>query len=98
MKVAILAEQNFNLIDGSTIWLLNICKLISLQSDFDPVLLISHPLTNRVLANELPERVKIVDMTMVAEATGLPADKMHPRAAPTAPPDYCFGGFLPAFS
>ena len=54
MKVAVLAEQNFNLIDGSTIWLLNVCKLLALQSDFDTDLVLTHRLENRVLADELP--------------------------------------------
>ena len=84
MKIAILAEQNFNLIDGSTIWLLNICKLLALQPDFHPVLVLSHPLTNRVLADELPEEVELVDTTMISDASSLPSDKLAPRHAPEA--------------
>ncbi|MEQ6250924.1 glycosyltransferase family 4 protein [Sulfitobacter sp. HNIBRBA3233] len=70
MKIAVLAEQNFNLIDGSTIWLLNVCKLLALQPDFEVTLLLSHRLENRVLADEVPERIRIVDMAGIAAVTG----------------------------
>lgn len=60
MKLAVLAEQNFNLIDGSSIWLLNLCKLLSRQDDLQVTLLLSHALDNRVLADELPPAICIV--------------------------------------
>lgn len=78
MKIAILAEQNFNLIDGSTIWLLNVCKLLALQSDLDPVLMLSHPLTNRVLADELPARVRVVDLAEWRATAGFADEAMRP--------------------
>lgn len=80
MKVAILAEQNFNLIDGSTIWLLNVCKLLAMQSDLEPVLMLSHPLTNRVLADGLPERVRVVDLTEWRDVAGFADEAMTPAA------------------
>ena len=84
MRVAILAEQNFSLIDGSSIWLLNVCKLIALQHDLDPVLVLSHPLTDRLLANELPERVKVVQLEDVPQFTNLSSGRLDPGSAPLA--------------
>lgn len=84
IKVAILAEQNFSLIDGSTIWLLNVCKLIALQHDFDPVLILSHPLTNHLLANELPERVKVVQLEDIAQGAPFSTGRLDPGSAPLA--------------
>lgn len=71
MKVAVLAEQNFNLIDGSTIWLLNVCKLLALQSDFDTDLLLTHPLKNPVLAGELPSNIRMRDANLLLETAGV---------------------------
>lgn len=71
MKIAILAEQNFNLIDGSTIWLLNVCKLLALQDDFEIDLLLTHPLHTPVLASELPDSVRIRDANILLETAGL---------------------------
>ena len=70
MRIAILAEQNFNLIDGSTIWLLNLCKLLALQPDFNVTLLLSHPLENRVLADELPDNIEVLDIRAIGALTG----------------------------
>jgi glycosyltransferase involved in cell wall biosynthesis len=70
MKVAVLAEQNFNLIDGSTIWLLNVCKLLAMQEDFDSHLLLSHPLTDPVLARELPAGLRLIGADQLLEAAG----------------------------
>ncbi len=70
MKVVVLAEQNFNLIDGSTIWILNVCKLLALQPDFETVLLLGHKLENRALADELPAAVTVVDMAETGRLTG----------------------------
>ncbi|MCQ0090549.1 hypothetical protein [Roseovarius sp. M141] len=80
MKIAVLAEQNFNLIDGSTIWLLNVCKLLALQPDFDTTLLLSHRLTDRVLADEVPANIRIVDMDDIAALTGAPQDRLDADA------------------
>ena len=71
MKVAVLAEQNFNLIDGSTIWLLNVCKLLSTQADFQTELLLTHPLENPVLAGELPGNIRIRDANILLETAGV---------------------------
>src|SRR5690554_6464069 len=76
MKIAILAEQNFNLIDGSTIWLLNVCKLLAMQPDLEPVLMLSHLLTNRVLADELPPRVRVVDLAEWRATAGFAEEAM----------------------
>lgn len=76
MKVAILAEQNFNLIDGSTIWLLNVCKLLAMQQDLELDLLLTHPLEDRVLAQELPERVKAIGADVLLETAGLAAVRL----------------------
>ncbi|MGR3617172.1 MAG: glycosyltransferase family 4 protein [Paracoccaceae bacterium] len=65
MKIALLAEQNFNLIDGSTIWLLNTCKLLSMQRDFDVDLLLSQPLITDVLTRELPANINVTDATQL---------------------------------
>lgn len=62
MKIAILAEQNFNLIDGSTIWLLNVCKLLALTPDIQATLILSHQLDNTVLADEVPKNIQIIDV------------------------------------
>lgn len=72
MKVAVLAEQNFNLIDGSTIWLLNICKLLARQPDFETILILSHPLVDRVLADELPPEIVVRDPGDLIRMGGLP--------------------------
>ena len=79
MKVAVLAEQNFNLIDGSTIWLLNVCKLLAMQEDFEVHLLLSHPLTDRVLAQELPASVRVAGADELLRAAGLPDDRLRPE-------------------
>lgn len=71
MKVTILAEQNFNLIDGSTIWLLNVCKLMARLPDLEVTLLLSHPLRTPILAQELPACVRIVDPDALAAQTGM---------------------------
>ncbi|MBD2841039.1 glycosyltransferase [Erythrobacter rubeus] len=84
MRVAILGEQNFSLIDGSTIWLLNVCKLISLQHDIEPVLVLSHPLTNDLLAKELPERVKIVRFEEISHLLAPGADRLDAASASLA--------------
>ena len=76
MKIAVLAEQNFNLIDGSTIWLLNVCKLLALQSDFEVTLLLSHPLTDRVLADEVPDSIRMVDPVEMAVLAGTVSQKL----------------------
>ena len=76
MKIAVLAEQNFNLIDGSTIWLLNVCKLLALQPDFEVTLLLSHPLTDRVLADEVPANIRIVDPAQMAALAGAGPDRL----------------------
>lgn len=72
MKIAVLAEQNFNLIDGSTIWLLNLCKLLALRDDMAVTLILAHPLTDRVLAAELPLRITLVDATAMGQPAGTP--------------------------
>lgn len=61
MKVAILAEQNFNLIDGSTIWLLNTCKMLSELKGMQVYLLSAHHVTNPILLNEVPASVRFCD-------------------------------------
>ncbi len=71
MKIAVLAEQNFNLIDGSTIWLLNVCKLLAQQEDFQTDLLLTHPLENPVLAAELPENIRIRDANILLETASI---------------------------
>ncbi|MDT8326465.1 MAG: glycosyltransferase [Roseovarius sp.] len=71
MKIAILAEQNFNLIDGSTIWLLNVCKLLSLQQDFQTTLVLTHRLENPILAQEVPENIEIADASHLLQTAGL---------------------------
>ncbi len=77
MKVAIIAEQNFNLIDGSTIWLLNVCKLLARLPELDVTLLASHPVTDRVLAQEVPPALRIVDAAEIATRTGLSLTKLE---------------------
>jgi glycosyltransferase involved in cell wall biosynthesis len=78
MKIAVLAEQNFNLIDGSTIWLLNLCKLLALQPDFEITLLLSHPLRAMILAQELPARIRIVDATAIRRISDLDGENLTP--------------------
>lgn len=80
MRVGLLAEQNFNLIDGSTIWLLNACKLLARQPDMEVALLLSHPLTDDVLAREVPPEVAVLDMAARAGS----ADRLGPEALPAA--------------
>lgn len=79
MKIAILAEQNFNLIDGSTIWLLNVCKLMALQSDFETDLLLSRVLENPVLANELPSQIRVVSADETLSAAHLSDTHLSPE-------------------
>lgn len=71
MRVAVLAEQNFNLVDGSTIWLLNACKLLALAPDLEVDLLLAHRLETRVLADDLPEAVRVADAPGLLAAAGL---------------------------
>ncbi|WP_417525610.1 glycosyltransferase [Marinovum sp.] len=78
MKVAVLAEQNFNLIDGSTIWLLNVCKLLALQSDLETDLLLTHRMENPVLARELPASIRMVGAEQVLEVAGLTDTQLRP--------------------
>lgn len=78
MRVAVLAEQNFNLIDGSTIWLLNVCKLLALQEDLEVTLVLTHPLTDPVLARELPDRIWRIDPVGIA-ALGGPEGPLAPE-------------------
>jgi len=79
MRIAVLAEQNFNLIDGSTIWLLNVCKLLALQPDFDTELLLTHPLNDRVLADELPDSIRVSDAAALLQAAGIGDDRLQPE-------------------
>ena len=82
MRVAIIAEQNFNLIDGSTIWLLNACKLLDLQPDLDVTLLLRTPLSNWVLANELPARIKVRDHRILKDHSLSEPDLLTARRVP----------------
>lgn len=59
MKIAVLAEQNINLIDGSTIWLLNTCRLLTACQGFEVFLLSPHTLIDRTLVDELPKEVSL---------------------------------------
>lgn len=59
MKIAVLAEQNINLIDGSTIWLLNTCRLLTACQGFEVFLLSPHTLIDRTLVDELPKEVTL---------------------------------------
>ncbi|RVT82073.1 hypothetical protein DXV76_18640 [Rhodobacteraceae bacterium CCMM004] len=78
MRIAVLAEQNFNLIDGSTIWLLNVCKLLARQVDLDVTLILSHTLTDRVLADELPKSVRVVDADESGRLSGIGSGELTP--------------------
>lgn len=79
MKIAILAEQNFNLIDGSTIWLLNVCKLLALQPDMKIDLVLTHRLENPVLAQELPDNVRIRSADLLLETAGINDTQLRPE-------------------
>jgi glycosyltransferase involved in cell wall biosynthesis len=79
MKVAVLAEQNFNLIDGSTIWVLNVCKLLALQPDFDTELVLTHKLDNRVLADELPAAIRVSDAPRLLAAASINDTQLRPE-------------------
>ena len=79
MKVAVLAEQNFNLIDGSTIWLLNVCKLLALQEDLKTDLVLTHRMENPVLAQELPEEIRMRDAGFLLENAGVPDTQLRPE-------------------
>lgn len=78
MKVAILAEQNFNLIDGSTIWLLNVCKLMARLPGLEVTVLLRYPLTDRILADEVPASLRLIDATEIARVTGLHPAVLEP--------------------
>lgn len=78
MKVALLAEQNFNLIDGSTIWLLNLCKLMARLPALQVTVLLRHPLTDRILADEVPSGLRLVDATEMARVTGMATPALEP--------------------
>lgn len=78
MKVAVLAEQNFNLIDGSTIWLLNVCKLMGRLPGVDTTVLLRHALTDRILADEVPANVQLVDAVARARIAGGPEAVLEP--------------------
>ena len=77
MKVALLAEPDFNLVDGSTIWMLNACRLLAMQG-FAVDLLLAHRLGNRVLADELPGSVRLVEAPDLLAAAGLAAPRLTP--------------------
>lgn len=78
MKVAVLAEQNFNLIDGSTIWLLNVCKLLALQEDLEIDLLLTHRLEDMVLAQELPDRITLRAPGQLLDCASIPDSRLRP--------------------
>jgi glycosyltransferase involved in cell wall biosynthesis len=78
MRIAVLAEQNFNLVDGSTVWLLNTCKLLALEPGFDIDLLLSHRLETRVLADDLPAAVCVVEAPDLLAAAGLAETRIGP--------------------
>lgn len=78
MKVAILAEQNFNLIDGSTIWLLNVCKLMARLPGLDISVLLRHALSDRILANEVPPALRLVDAAEMTRTTGMTTPTLEP--------------------
>ncbi|MGB0439997.1 MAG: hypothetical protein ACPGFC_07845, partial [Paracoccaceae bacterium] len=78
MKVAVLAEQNFNLIDGSTIWLLNVCKLLGLQPDLQTHLMLTHRLENPVLAQELPESITVHDAAVTLPKAAIDDTQIRP--------------------
>jgi len=79
MKVAVLAEQNFNLIDGSTIWLLNVCKLLALQPDFETSLILTHALDNPVLADELPKAIGVTDAPRLLAVANINDIQLRPE-------------------
>ncbi len=79
MKVAVLAEQNFNLIDGSTIWLLNVCKLLALQPDLETHLVLTHKLDNPVLADELPDTIRVTDAVRLLAAADIADTRLRPE-------------------
>lgn len=76
MKIAIIAEQNFNLIDGSTIWLLNVCKLLARTPDIQATLILSHHLENTILADEVPNNIQIVDTESLKSIAHFPDNRL----------------------
>lgn len=70
MRVAVLAQQNINLVDGSTIWLLNVCKALAATPGFEVTLLSAFPLSRRTLTQELPASVTIVSPALFADVIG----------------------------
>lgn len=67
LHITLIAEVDFNLVDGSTIWLLNLCRLLCLERAQRVTLLLPHRLHNPVLAQLLPPEVRLVDPRALGE-------------------------------
>ncbi len=79
MRVAVLAEQNFNLVDGSTIWLLNLCRMLASLPGLEPTLILRETLTCRVLADDLPANIALIEPQALGHER-----RLAPRDAPSA--------------
>jgi len=63
VRIAILAEQDFGLVDGSTIWTLNLCRMLTKIPSLRVVLVLRQQISSRVLADELPVEIDLLSPT-----------------------------------
>jgi glycosyltransferase involved in cell wall biosynthesis len=78
MRVAVLAAQNLNLVDGSTIWLLNLCRLLASLPGLQTTLILRETLVSRVLAGDLPTSVALIEPRLLGRER-----RMAPHDAPS---------------
>ncbi len=76
MRLAVLAEQNFNLVDGSTIWLLNLCRMLAALPSVETTLILKEALSSRVLADDLPANIALVEPTEIGSQSRLTPDEI----------------------
>jgi len=76
MRLAVLAEQNFNLVDGSTVWLLNLCRMLATLPGVETTLILKEALSTRVMADDLPANIAVVEPTEIGSQSRLTPDEI----------------------
>lgn len=76
MRLAVLAEQNFNLVDGSTVWLLNLCRMLATLPGVQTTLILKEALSSRVLADDLPANIALVEPSDIGSQSRLTPDEI----------------------
>ena len=76
MRLAVLAEQNFNLVDGSTVWLRNLCRMLATLPGVETTLILKEALSTRVMADDLPANIALVEPTEIGSQSRLTPDEI----------------------